>query len=193
MNPAKRNATIVVIALCVCAVLAFRALRPDSAQAMKKRLAERAQGSEKAPLWITECPGQIYLQVRYFPLSAHKNAMKAAVYAECASRQPGKFWKFHDRVFEHQPEWAMDPYPQIRFAEYARSADLDVRRLDACAHDETVEKAVADEKKKGEELGVKITPTFFVNGKIAVGVNGLSEALQASPVQVQLGAEESRP
>ena len=197
----KISATFLVMALCIGAVFAVRTLRPDAQSAMKKRIAERSLGDEKAPLWITEyfdyqCPpcglartaleqavaehpGQIHLQVRFFPLPAHKNAMKAAIYAECASRQKGKFWKFHDEVFKHQAEWAQDPYAPLKFASYAESAGLELRRLAACANDRRTEKAVAEEKKKAEGLGVKITPTFFFNGKMVIGVNGLIEEIKA--------------
>src|SRR6185295_4383525 len=115
---------------CVGAVFLFRGFKPNPEELLKKRTTERSLGDSKAALWITEyfdyqCPpcasarkvledameehpGKIYLQVRYFPLPMHKNSLKAAVAGDCASRQPGKFWKFHKAIFEHQSEWAMD-------------------------------------------------------------------------------------
>ena len=201
MKNNRTSATVLIVIACVAAVFAVRALRPDLGALWQKSVSERSLGSDKAPLWITEyfdyqCPpcanarialeqtmaehsGQIYLQVRFFPLAAHKNALKAAVYAECASRQKGKFWKFHEEIFKHQAEWATDPYPQIKFAGYAEAAGLDLARIDRCAEDAAVEKAILDEKKKAEELGVKITPTFFVNGKLVVGLNDLRSELKA--------------
>jgi protein-disulfide isomerase len=127
---------------------------------------------------ITEHPGQIYLQVRYYPLTTHKNALKAALYAECASRQKGKFWKFHEALLKNQKDWAMDDYPAIEFATYAASAGLNVSWLDACSHDPETQKAVLEEKKKGEELGVQITPSFFINGKLVVGIDNLIRELK---------------
>ena len=201
MKKNRSSATVLVVLACVASVFAVRFLKPDLAELWKKSITERSLGLDKSPLWITEyfdyqCPpcanaravleqaiaehpGQVYLQVRFFPLPGHKNAMKAASYAECASRQKGKFWKFHEEVFKHQAEWAQDPYPQIKFAAYAEAAGLDLARLDRCANGPAVEKAVLDEKKKAEELGVKITPTFFLNGKMLVGVNDLRTELKA--------------
>jgi protein-disulfide isomerase len=176
MKMNKNLATVVLAGLSVIFVFAFKELRPNPDAELKKRLSERSLGSEKAALWITEyfdyqCPpcarashllkeqigknpGKIYLQVKHFPLPGHKNAMKAAVYGECASRQAGKFWHFHEK-----------------------DAGLDLKKLDACVADLTVQTSVEQEKAKGQELGVQTTPTFFVNGQIHVGLIELQKAL----------------
>ena len=198
---AKIRATILVGVFCVAVVLGFRAFRPDPAELLKKHNAERSKGSEKAPLWITEyfdyqCPpcaiargtleeamaahpGQIYLQVRFFPLPGHKNGMKAATYGDCVARQKGAFWKFHEEMFKHQEEWAMDNYAPFKFVSYAEGAGADLKRLDACVQDPETEKTVNDEKKKAEEVGVSQTPTFYVNNKMVVGANGLKNEIDA--------------
>lgn len=197
----KTLVTAVVLLFCVSAVFLAKTLKPNPEIILKQRIAERSLGSEKAPLWVTEyfdyqCPpcaaaretletifkehpGQVYLQARFYPLPTHMNAMKAALYAECASRQKGKFWKFHEQLFDHQLDWAMDEYAAIKFASYAESAGLDVGRLDACTHDPETEKTVLEEKKKGADLGVTITPSFFVNGKIVVGKTALKNEVDA--------------
>jgi len=194
--------TLLVAAVCVGAVLSLRMLRQNPEEILKARIAERSLGSEKAPIWITEyfdyqCPpcanarvtlekmmadhpGQIYLQARFFPLPAHKNGMRAAIFAECASRQKGKFWKFHEEMLSHQKEWAEDVYASFKFTSYAESAGLDLKKLEACAQDPETEKSVAEEKKKAEALGVAMTPSFYVNGKLAVGVTALAAEIQAA-------------
>ncbi len=209
----RRNRAVLtaeVLALCVGLVLLFRVLNPDPAVLMKKRAAERAEGDPKAKVWITEyfdyqCPpcanayfllsdwmkknpGKAYLQVRYFPLPAHKNSMKAAIHAECATRQTGKFWLMHHLIFQHQSEWANEAYPELKYLAYAQQAGLDLERWDACTKDPATEKALRDEKAEAEKLGVKITPTFFVNGKMVVGTNELVKELDAA-----VAAEEKRP
>src|SRR3989344_3601321 len=46
--------------------------------------------------------GQVNLIYKHFPLnSIHPQAQKAAEAAECANRQ-GKFWQYHDMLFENQ-------------------------------------------------------------------------------------------
>ena len=199
--PAKKLfATVLLAAVCVGGILLVRVMRPDPSEVLKRRMAERSMGAEKAPVWITEyfdyqCPpcaiaaktlkeaitqkpDRYFLQARYYPLPAHKNALKAAVYAECVSRQKGRFWAFHEAVFEHQKDWAKDPYPQIHFARYAEAAGADLHALDACVSDPKVQEAVEEEKKKGSDLGVQITPSFFVNGKLVVGNQALKQELE---------------
>lgn len=199
----KLALTALLIALLAGGILSIRHLRPDPNELMKKRLAERSLGQERAPVWVTEyfdyqCPpcaraakvlreeiaanpDRYYLQVRYFPLPGHKNAMKAAIYGDCVVRQnKGIFWAFHEKVFEHQDEWANDPYAQIHFARFAEEAGADLRSLEACAADPAVEEAIRGEKKKGEELGVQTTPSFFINGKLVVGVSSLKSELTSS-------------
>jgi protein-disulfide isomerase len=183
-------------------VLGLRTLRPDPAAVLKQRQAERSLGSEKAPVWITEyfdyqCPpcakargileeemaahpGQIYLQARFFPLPGHRHAMKAALYAECASRQKGKFWKFHEAMLTHQDEWKDDAYASFRFVSYAEEAGLDLKRLDACVQDPKTQEAVAEEKKKAQEIGVQMTPTFYINSNMIIGTEKLHDEIQAA-------------
>ncbi len=191
--------TLLVIGLCVGSIFGIRALKPNSDEVMKKRLAERSTGNSNSKTWITEyfdyqCPpcsmaamvlrehlkakpDSIYLQVRYFPLPGHPHAMKTATYAECASRQPGKFWKFHELLFSHQKDWAVEKYPELKFLEYAKEAGLDLEKWDRCTKDPEVPKFIADEKSRAVELGVSTTPSFFVNGELVVGVKGLQDTL----------------
>ena len=87
----------------------------------------------------------------------------------------------------------MDPYAELKFLTYAQSAGIDLPRWDACVKDPETEKFVTEEKKKGEALGVKITPSFFVNGKLVVGMNGLSDELKQLEPKAEPGVETKAP
>ena len=195
-------ATVLVGALCVAFILSYRAIKPHPEEVMKKRMSQRAAGDPTSKTWITEyfdyqCPPcslaskvlkehlaaypkSVYLQLRYFPLQNHPHAMKAAIYAECASRQDGKFWAFHELLFSKQNEWAREKYPELKFLDYAKRAGLDLDKWDRCTKDPEIQAFIVEEKKKATELGVQITPSFFVNGNLVVGVKGLQEALSKS-------------
>ncbi len=46
-------------------------------------------------------PKDVRLVFKHFPLDMHAHARPAAIAAECASQQ-GKFWPFHDTLYENQ-------------------------------------------------------------------------------------------
>lgn len=49
--------------------------------------------------------GKAKMAYRHFPLSSiHKNAQKAGEASECANEQ-GKFWQYHDLIFQTQETW----------------------------------------------------------------------------------------
>lgn len=55
---------------------------------------------------LKDYAGKVKLVYKHFPLnSIHPKAQKAAEASECAKDQ-GKFWEFHDKLFENQTEWA---------------------------------------------------------------------------------------
>jgi protein-disulfide isomerase len=96
---------------------------------------------------------------RNFPLSFHNKAHLAAEAALAASAQ-GKFWQFHDIVFENQK--ALE---RADLEKYAEQAKLDVKAFKKALDDKTYEKAVDADVKLGEEVFVNGTPTMFLNGK----------------------------
>jgi protein-disulfide isomerase len=98
-----------------------------------------------------------------FPLSFHPNAMPAAEAAHCAGDQ-GKFWQFHDAVFDAQPNIAA---PDLKAA--AGKLGLDVKKFSACLDQHKYLSAVQHDQQQGSSLGVDGTPAFFVNGRFLSG------------------------
>ena len=201
MNRNKFTATVLVVAFCVLTVWGLKALSraPIGKMDLDKRALLRAKGSPGAPLWIVEyldfqcagCkmisqlvdeylekyPSAVYVQTRFYPLTSHTYGLRTALYAECAARQ-GKFWPLHDLLFEHQAEWSVLGDAEGAFRGYARQAGLNMAKLDTCLKDPGVEKAVLEEKEAAAALGVHVTPTFFMNGRIVVGPTEIKRALE---------------
>ena len=102
---------------------------------------------------------------REFPLvPAHEHALAAARAAEAAGLQ-GKFWEMHDLLFTNQNLWkdAFDVRPI--FEDYAKRSGLDVERYKQDLTSETVQYRIFLDGKRARSLGVKGTPTVFMNGR----------------------------
>lgn len=114
-----------------------------------------------------ELKDTIRFAYRSFPLTAiHKNAQLAAQAAESAAMQ-GKFWQFHDRLFEQQQSWAGLSETGARgvFLEHANAERLDVEKFKRDIDSSAVISRVKEQVASGVSAGVNSTPSFFVNGK----------------------------
>ncbi len=96
---------------------------------------------------------------RQFPLSFHKNA-KPAAEAALAAHAQGKFWEYHDVLFENSRKLDKES-----LAEYAKKTGLDGAKITAAIDASTYGAAVDKDVKLGNDVAVSGTPTMFVNGK----------------------------
>lgn len=156
----------------------------------------KAKGVEDAPVQIVEysdfqCPacrfaqpvlkgfeekygGQLQLIYRHFPLSGHQWSGIAHPCAECAGEQ-GKFWEYHDLLFQEQEKWSGPQNPMPFFMEYAKSLGLDLDAFAACLTNPDIMARIGEEKQQGLDLKVRSTPTFFINGERFVGGSDLQK------------------
>jgi len=110
--------------------------------------------------------GKINVTFKHYPLHYHKSAMSAHRAAECANSQ-GKFWPFHDLLYQSQREWiGKDP---AVFLIYAQALGLDEQRFNACFSSPEPDLAIQVEMQEARESQVNATPTFFINGERVVG------------------------
>jgi protein-disulfide isomerase len=110
-------------------------------------------------------PTKLRLIFREFPLvPTHAHALAAARAAEAAGLQ-GRFWEMHDMIYEHQKDWheAFDVRPI--FEGYATKIGLDLEQFRRDNASEIVEQRIFLDGKRGHSLGVKGTPTVFLNGR----------------------------
>jgi protein-disulfide isomerase len=122
--------------------------------------------------------GKVRLVVRYMPL--HPNSLLAANFTEAAGEQ-GKYWQAHDLLFAKQPEWgerhgapSSAPKPDVRalFEKYAMELGLDIEKYNAAMKDNRFAAKLDRDKRDGQTLGVRQTPTFFVNGRQLATLSG---------------------
>ncbi len=107
--------------------------------------------------------GKVKLVYRDFPLSFHQNAQKSSEAAECADDQ-GKFWEYHDKLFENQA--ALD---DASLKQYAKDLGLNTATFNSCLDSGKNAAEVQKDFADGQKYGVSGTPSFFVNGQRIVG------------------------
>jgi protein-disulfide isomerase len=98
-----------------------------------------------------------------FVLGKFPNGLEAAIAGECGGEQ-GQFFVMQDRLFEDQSGWraSSDPFPF--FAQIAEEEGLDVSRYNGCVEGGWREGALRNNIRLGQEIGVRGTPTFLIDG-----------------------------
>lgn len=108
-------------------------------------------------------PATVRLVYRHFPLEMHKHAQSAAYAAEAAGKQ-GKFFEYHDILFDKQAEWEAAKDVTSLFEKYARELKLDMKKFTTDQSSSEIKDRVESQRKSGIDLQVNATPTFIVNG-----------------------------
>jgi len=119
-------------------------------------------------------PDQVRFIFYHFPLSSHRLSPLVHQAAECAALQ-GKFWPYHDRLYDKQSEWTVLPDLTQILMGYSRDAGMDLDRFAVCLADTRVTEDVKKDRLYGETLQIRSTPTFFVNGERFVGAVELAK------------------
>ena len=111
--------------------------------------------------------GKVNLVYRDFPIqSIHPNALPAAVAAECANEQ-GKYWDYHDALFEQQSGWSrLDSNSAIAaFSQYATDIGLEKQQFDSCLETGKYLEEVQGDLSDGRDYDVTGTPAFFIGNE----------------------------
>jgi protein-disulfide isomerase len=119
---------------------------------------------EVFPLIRQAYPDQVRFVFRDFPLtSIHPNAVPAAEAASCANEQ-GKFWEFNEALFSMQ--FGLDSEAYLAYGEML---GLEMPSFSECLSSGRYRDEVLADLKWASDLGVRSTPTFFLNGIALVG------------------------
>ena len=104
---------------------------------------------------------------KQMPLPMHKQAFKAAQASVCAGEQ-GKFWEYHDRLF------AGDDLSVDVLNRTSAEVGLNVAAFSQCLESQASRAMVEKDIAEAERLGVRGTPTFFVDGEAITGAATLA-------------------
>ncbi len=119
-----------------------------------------AEGTEKQLIETYVKTGKVRFVYKHFIVIDSWDAANAS---ECA-REQGKFWEYHDYLFQRQETDA--PFSKDELKRYARDLGLDTAKFDQCVDSGKYMNIVQKEMDEGRRLGVRGTPTIFVNGKM---------------------------
>jgi protein-disulfide isomerase len=104
-------------------------------------------------------PGKIKFQYVSKMLPFHQKAPAAHAAAYAAWKQ-NKFWEFNDLAFANQKDLTEEKY-----LEWAKSLGLDLAKFKTDMVLENYKAEFDRMEKLSNDLGVRGTPTFFVNGR----------------------------
>ncbi|MBI1969641.1 DsbA family protein [Candidatus Woesearchaeota archaeon] len=108
--------------------------------------------------------GKVKFVYRDFPLDAiHPNARPAAEAAECADEQ-GKFWEFHDKIFQNQQQLSVENYKK-----WAAELGLNAEKFNGCVDSKKYAEEVSKDLADATAAGGTGTPYFLINGKPLTG------------------------
>ena len=101
---------------------------------------------------------------RNFPFPNHQHALEAAYAAEAAGLQ-GRYWEMHDLLYREQANWSNAPDVKQLFVSYARILGLEIDRFETDMAGPTAKARVTADQERGKSLGVKATPSIFINNQ----------------------------
>ena len=114
---------------------------------------------------------KIKVAFKHFPLDFHKDAALASEASMCVYElKKDKFWSYHDALFADQSKLKKNDLIAT-----AKKLGVDSGKFENCLNSGKYKGHVQGDIAQGRAVGVKSTPTFFVNGMM---VNG------AQPVEV---------
>jgi protein-disulfide isomerase len=118
---------------------------------------------------LTQYSDAVYLVFKHVPLLAiHPRSVAASLAAQCAHEQ-GKFWEYHSTLFTTQD------LTDTGLTQAALTHQLDISKWSTCQKESRVETLLNKDLKDATTLGVRGTPTFFVNGTRVEGVKTADE------------------
>jgi protein-disulfide isomerase len=102
--------------------------------------------------------GKVRLVFKHLPLPIHPQAFAAATAAYCAHEQ-GRFWPFHDRLFDSN-DLSVESLTRL-----ATEVGLDMGRFAGCIGSEASRSEVLKDVQESRRAGFTGTPTFVINGR----------------------------
>ncbi len=111
--------------------------------------------------------GKIKFVYKDLPLdSLHPNARSAHIAAECADEE-GKFWEYHDVLFQKQAEWQRlaSSDLDITLSQFAVDLGMQAASFESCMESQDIADEVNQDTLEAARYGATGTPTFFIGNE----------------------------
>ena len=104
--------------------------------------------------------GNVAYVFKHFPWRG-TDSFSAASASECANEQ-GKFWQYHDVLFQNQQGVDYGWASTEKLKEFASAIGLDRQQFDSCLDSEKYKSNIDRDLALVEELGLDTTPSFLI-------------------------------
>lgn len=121
--------------------------------------------------------GKVFYKYVPFVMGMFPNGQQAARTAECAAEQ-GQFWPMHDKLYAVQNDWKRSLSPFDLLQGYAAELGLDRERFRACYTKYEFHPRTRTTNERADQLGIRATPTIFVNDRAIEGALPLPQFRQ---------------
>ena len=122
--------------------------------------------------------GQVRFVFKFYPLASHPHG-EACARAGVAAYNQGKFWEMHHKMFANR-----EHLEQSDLDSYAKDIGLNIQKFHADLQDKATTERIDRDKKLGETLQVKGTPTIYINGRDYNPQNDLNDWLNLEGTSV---------
>ena len=175
---------VAVAVLALSAFAVFRTVTAPDVSAISEVSPANIDGPIDAPVQVVEfgdfgCPScrawhnlgikeqlkaefgdQVSITFRHFPVITRQSP-QAAEAGQCAAEQ-GRFWDFHDYIYEQTPQNAL---ADDQLKSYAAAIGLDTGAFNRCLDSGQFVDYVLRDQQAAVAGGARGTPTFFINGQ----------------------------
>ena len=103
-----------------------------------------------------------------FVTGMFRNSREVAEAAECAADQ-GSFWKMHDLLYVKRKEWMASKEIRALVVRYATQLKLNLTAFGQCSMNPQIQRRIQRNDAIAQQLGIRGTPTFYVNGRVVPG------------------------
>lgn len=97
-----------------------------------------------------------------------QESMNAALAARAAQEQ-GRFWEYHDVLYENQRSVNSGVFSDEAFVGLAEEVGLDTEQFEAALTSGRYESVVQSDLREAQNAGIQGTPSFTINGQRLVG------------------------